>query len=176
LKRKEHESQKFGKGLSFVSREKKWQKIVEYLIALPSFEGVDIDVPRCIDKWDNVQAVYKKFNQYINQESGTGNLWLLSREERKKANLPQYFTQEMYDKMSLWYGTSGRFSWNVPIVDSMKKPDDVKLQESPRKSTSTFPNAEAASFDSPARPRNLGKVRKYVLLSFLGPAMYLCTM
>ena len=57
LKRKEHESQKFGKELSFVSREKKWQKIVEYLIALPSFKGVDTDVPWCIDKWDNVQAI-----------------------------------------------------------------------------------------------------------------------
>jgi hypothetical protein len=120
LKRKEHESQKLGKGLSFVSREKKWQKIVDYLLALPIFEGVDIDVPWCIDKWDNIQAVYKKFNQYINRESRTRNPWLLSREERKKANLPQYFRQEMYNKMSLWYGTSGRFSRNVPIVDSLK--------------------------------------------------------
>jgi hypothetical protein len=40
-----------------VSRKKKWQKIVDYSIALPIFEGIDIDVPRCIDKWDNVQAM-----------------------------------------------------------------------------------------------------------------------
>ena len=91
LKGKEHESHKLIFFLSFVSREKKWQKIVEYMLALPIFEGIDIDVPWCIDKWNNVQVVYKKFNHYINHESGTRNPWLLSREERKKANLPQYF-------------------------------------------------------------------------------------
>jgi hypothetical protein len=54
LERKEHESQKLGKELSFVSREKKWQKKFDYILALPIFGGIDIDVPWCINKWDNV--------------------------------------------------------------------------------------------------------------------------
>jgi hypothetical protein len=75
----------------------------------------------------------------------------------------------------MWYGTSGRFTRNISIVNSMKKQEDVKVQELPPKFTFTFPNVEAATIDNLARQPNLIKICKYLLINFLCHAFYMCT-
>ena len=156
-----------------------WKLVLAGCMGVVGFCARDTD--QITNKWDGLIKDYKKLKEYI-ENTGSGNWWAMSREEKKQLSrtrkMSLEFSESMYNEMEGFVGKRQIFGRAADVVDSDRAAPPVarslgRSPPTPRACSgngtgSPISSATAASESPPRRtpgddtPGSTGRKRKAV--------------
>ncbi|KAG6551451.1 hypothetical protein Mapa_006874 [Marchantia paleacea] len=114
-KKREWEEKENGSLLKFTSTTDKWTKVQEYMKESSLFRARSVEQIR--QKWEALYNSWKKI-KVSNSEAGSGEYWMMSKEEKNEKRLPTSFDRRLWDMLNSFLGQKN-VNRNTKCFDTM---------------------------------------------------------